>query len=119
MGIYDDVANIKAIKEHYYVDGDLKVFYLGMSQGTIQFFYALAKLDEAFFADNVHKFVALAPCTMTNTGGADESWYQEGLYKFPSLGVYSLFGPNWATEHVKICDELGQDVCASWACDFC
>ena len=32
MGIYDDVANIKAIKEH---SGAEKVFYLGWSQGTV------------------------------------------------------------------------------------
>jgi len=32
MGIYDDVANIKTIKEH---SGAEKVFYLGWSQGTV------------------------------------------------------------------------------------
>ena len=61
MGIYDDVSNIKAIKEY---SGAEKVFYLGMSQGTIQFYYALAKLDQEFFDNNVHKFVATAPCMM-------------------------------------------------------
>ena len=63
MGIYDDVANIKKMKE---VSGADKVFYIGYSQGTIQMFYALAhkNLEEEFFADSLHKFVAFAPCTV-------------------------------------------------------
>ena len=32
MGIYDDVANIKAIKQ---LTGHQKIFYLGYSQGTV------------------------------------------------------------------------------------
>lgn len=117
MGIYDDVANIKAIKAH---SGAEKVFYLGMSQGTLQFFYALAKLDEEFFANNVHKFVALAPCTMYNTGGAPESYYAEPMMRFPEVGVYSLYGPNWASDRVKVCDLAGQEVCdAVFGCEGC
>jgi len=61
MGIYDDVANIKTIKE---LSGAEKVFYLGYSQGTVQMFYALAHREEEFFKDSLHKFVALAPCTI-------------------------------------------------------
>ena len=63
MGIYDDVANIKEVKK---VSGVEKVFYIGYSQGTTQMFYALAheKLEEEFFADSMHKFVAFAPCTV-------------------------------------------------------
>jgi len=41
MGLYDDTANIKMMKE---VSGAEKVFYLGYSQGTIQMFYSLAHL---------------------------------------------------------------------------
>ena len=59
MGLYDDVANIKMIKEH---DGVDKVFYIGYSQGTVQMFYGLAKREKEFHAQNVHKVVQLAPC---------------------------------------------------------
>ena len=71
MGIYDDVANIKKMKEH---SGAEKVFYLGYSQGTVQMFYALSHLEEDFFVDNLYKFVALAPCTLCSQDGP-ESWW--------------------------------------------
>ncbi len=59
MGLYDDVANIKMIKEETGVD---KVFYVGYSQGTAQMFYSLSHLESQFYEDNVHKVVQLAPC---------------------------------------------------------
>lgn len=59
MGIYDDIANIKMIKEQSGVD---KVFYIGYSQGTIQMFYGLTKMEKTFHAQNVHKAVLMAPC---------------------------------------------------------
>ena len=43
MGLYDDPANIRMIKD---VTGVDKVFYLGYSQGTIQMFYGLAHLEQ-------------------------------------------------------------------------
>ena len=76
MGRYDDVANIKAIKEQTGAD---KIFYLGWSQGTVQMFYSLAHLEEDFFVDNLHKFVAFAPCTI-NTKDGPESYYENTLY---------------------------------------
>ena len=71
MGIYDDVANIKKMKE---VSGAEKVYYIGYSQGTIQMFYALAhkNLEEEFFADSLHKFIAFAPCTIAGEYENDE-----------------------------------------------
>ena len=54
MGLYDDPANIRMIKE---VTGVEKVFYLGYSQGTIQMFYGLAHLEEQYLADNIYKVV--------------------------------------------------------------
>ena len=50
MGIYDGVANIRMMKERTGAD---KVFYIGYSQGNVQMFYALTKLEESFFADNL------------------------------------------------------------------
>ena len=59
MGLYDDVANIKMIKEQAEVD---KIFYMGYSQGTTQMFYSLAHLDETFHKNNLYKAIMLAPC---------------------------------------------------------
>ena len=103
MGIYDSVANIRMMKER---TGAEKVFYIGYSQGNVQMFYALAHLEETFFVDNLYKFVALAPCTVTSSAGS-ESYVENTLYQFPSIGVYSMHGPNWDTEYQRICDELG------------
>ena len=71
MGIYDDVANIKAIKEH---SGAEKVFYLGWSQGTVQMFYALTHVEEEHLVDNMYKFVAFAPCTICPESGPESYW---------------------------------------------
>ena len=43
MGIYDDVANVKMIKEK---TGAAKIIYMGFSQGTTQILYGLAKKEE-------------------------------------------------------------------------
>ena len=59
MGLYDDPANIKMIKEQTGVE---KVFYLSYSQGTAQMFYGLAHMESEFHADNIYKVVQLAPC---------------------------------------------------------
>lgn len=59
MGLYDDVANIKAVKKAAGVD---KIFYIGYSQGTAQMFYGLSHLEDKFHADNLYKVVQLAPC---------------------------------------------------------
>jgi len=63
MGRYDDPAFISKVKE---VSGADKVYYIGYSQGGIQMFYGLSVLEEEFYADNLHMFIALAPCTIYN-----------------------------------------------------
>ena len=68
MGIYDDVANIKLIKE---VSGKDKIIYLGWSQGTTQILYGLAHMEEEFFADSLLKAVLFAPVTIPNSLGYD------------------------------------------------
>mmetsp|Transcript_14456 Transcript_14456/g.19596 ORF Transcript_14456/g.19596 Transcript_14456/m.19596 type:complete len:163 (+) Transcript_14456:274-762(+) len=114
MGRYDDVANIKAIKEH---SGANKVFYLGWSQGTAQMFYALAHLEESFLVDNLYKFVALAPCTICPPDGP-ESYYEDSLYEMPSIGVYDLYGPHWRRNYKKVC-KLSDDACDYGNCSDC
>ena len=54
MGLYDDTANITAIKE---ATGEDKIFYIGYSQGTMQMHYGLAHLESEFHAQNLHKVV--------------------------------------------------------------
>ena len=66
MGLFDDTANIRAIKELTQVD---KIFYLGYSQGTIQMLYGLAHLEEEFYDKNLHKVVLLAPCFVAGHQG--------------------------------------------------
>ena len=45
MGLYDDPANITAIKQE---TGEDKIFYIGYSQGTGQMHYGLSHLDDSF-----------------------------------------------------------------------
>ena len=61
MGLYDDTANIRKMKE---VTGEEKVFYIGYSQGTSQMFYALAHLEDSFFAEHLYKALMFAPCLL-------------------------------------------------------
>ena len=106
MGIYDDVALIRAIKEHSSAE---KVFFIGSSQGTVQMFYALAHREEEFFADNLHKFIALAPCTICPKQGP-ESYWEDVLYTLPEIDVYSLYGNR--SKHQSVCEEKGDEACA-------
>ena len=59
MGLYDDPANITAIKN---ATGEDKIFYLGYSQGTGQMHYGLSHIEDSFHSKNLHKVVHLAPC---------------------------------------------------------
>ena len=103
MGMYDDPAFIRKIKE---VSGAEKIYYVGYSQGSIQMFYGLSRLEEEFYADSLYKFIAMAPCTLAATIGP-ESDYEESLYRAPDIGVYSLYGgPNWESNYNKLCTEL-------------
>ena len=110
MGIYDDVANIKAMKKE---TGAEKVFYLGYSQGTVQMFYALSHLDSSFFADNLYKFLAFAPCTISPADGMPEEYNLGNLYDIQDLGIHSLYGHDerWVRDYERICDELGEEPC--------
>ena len=108
MGIYDDVANIKAIKKE---SGAEKVFYLGYSQGTVQMFYALAHLQD-FFEANLYKFLAFAPCTISPEDGSEDYWLGN-LYDIQDMGIYRLYGHDegWTQDYERICTELGEEAC--------
>ena len=98
MGIYDDVANIKMIKEK--TDNE-RVIYLGWSQGSTQMFYGLSKMEEEFYADSLIKAVMLAPCTILETQSFD--YNIDGLFRYQDLGVYNINGPNWQENLPDLC----------------
>ena len=58
MGTYDLPAALTTVLQ---VSGKEKATIVGFSQGASQTFYALAKHQD-FYADKLHRFVALAPC---------------------------------------------------------
>jgi hypothetical protein len=91
-----------------------KGFYIGYSQGTVQMFYALAHREEEILASKLHGVLQFAPCTICPEprGEDDETWLYDGLYSFPEVGVYDLYGPDYyPDEYDRICDELGADAC--------
>ena len=109
MGLYDDKANIKLVKEK---SGKDKVIWVGWSQGTTQLLYGLAKekqTSDTFFADSLSRAVLLTPCTVTNTLGYD--WYVNGMFKYQQMGVYNIYGPNWESHKEKLCAELDEEHC--------
>ena len=52
----------------------------------------------------LHKAVLLAPCVRFQIEGLDESYFEQGLYKFPQAGIHSLFGPEWDKDLKRICE---------------
>ena len=79
MGLYDDRANIEAIKN---VSGEDKIFYVGYSQGTIQMHYALTHDDDSFFGNNLHKIVNLAPCFVVNAPDIMRMYFDHTVMHF-------------------------------------
>ena len=67
--------------------------YIGYSQGTIQMLYALAHLEEEFFADNLNQFVALAPCTLS--GSSDRATYENSTFVYADYGIYA-YKTDWS-----------------------
>ena len=98
MGKYDDVANVKFIKERT----GKKVSYVGVSQGTVQMFYGLAHKEESFFADSLHKVIALAPCFATDPAFPpiceDEECLTDLMQSYDEKGIYAAFGPGFSSE---------------------
>ena len=108
MGVYDDRANITAIKA---ATGEDKIFYIGYSQGTGQMHYGLTHDDNGYYGENLHKIVHMAPCFVMNAPDAMKLYYTETVAKMESKGFYSINGPNWDTELPQICDEFGKVIC--------
>ena len=100
MGLYDDVSNIKFIKERT----GKKVSYVGVSQGTVQMFYALSTIEEDFLKDNLFTFAAIDPCTIDVSEG--NRLYEDGLFHFSEYGIYAFGGPNWEQDQETICSNF-------------
>ena len=121
MGLYDDAALIKKMNEvSDHPSG--KSFFIGYSQGTIQMLYGLAHREEEFFADNLHKAVLFAPCTVQSQWGNVSRW-EDGTFEFPSVGVHSMFTKaNWkkGKKNLKtICREFDNWTCNNEKCNDC
>ena len=107
MGVYDDTANINMIKQK---TGKDKIFYIGYSQGTVQMFYGLIKKGKEI-SDNLHKYVALAPCTVAGESTIVHD-YENTLFRLQDLGIYATYNtPSWNHDLKRACKELSLEYC--------
>ena len=82
-------------------------------------FYGLAHREEKFFADALHKFIALAPCTISPEQG-QESYWEQVLYSLPEIDVHALYGSRQSLHLEHICSKLGEKACKYAAsCESC
>ena len=105
MGLYDSITNVKFVKEKT----GKQVSFIGVSQGTVQMFYALSKLEDEFLGDALWTFAAIDPCTIQLDEGQDVYW--DGLFHFKDYGITAFNGPNWKQDEKTICDNFSQAVC--------
>ena len=106
MGEYDIPAMIDLIIQK---TGKPKVTYLGYSMGTTQMFFGLTQLQHDYYADKLHKFIALAPCIYLNERTYND--YTYGIGALRNLGIYVMNGPNWEQDKKLICKYLGPSAC--------
>ena len=93
MGMYDDPANISAVKA---ATGSDKITYVGYSQGTIQMHYALSHDDKGFYADNLHRVIQLAPCFYPNVPDLILPFVNGGVMRLGDFGITHLGDtPSW------------------------
>lgn len=72
-------------------------------------FYALAHLEDSFFAENMFTFVALDPCTIDVSEGTHI--YEDGLFHLADYGIYAFNGPTWDQDIKTICDNFDEEIC--------
>ena len=115
FGLYDDLANIKMMKEKSGAD---KVYYIGYSQGTTQIFYGLAHREKDF-VEHLAKAVMFAPCGINEDYGLPYSYWRDTLFKFPSHDVHYLYGAGGEANTAKICAEMSKEACEVATCSDC
>ena len=108
LGLYDDSAMIRKIQEE---TQQSKVNYIGYSMGTTQMFYGLTQREEDFYAENLNKFIALAPCVYFEHTEYDQ--YVNGYGEYRKLGINVIYGPNWEQHTKDICANMSEDWCHS------
>ena len=65
-------------------------------------FYGLVK--KSSIGESLHKYVALAPCSITTSGNPVP---EDTLYKLLDWGIYALYNtPTWAEDIEKICSMM-------------
>jgi len=101
MGQYDGVANVTKVKEETGAD---KILYLGYSQGTTQMFYGLSKYEESFYADNLLKFAAFAPCI--RFAQDNKRVWERSIFRYDNLGIYHEGGLDQIENSKKICTHI-------------
>ena len=103
MAQYDVPTLVRRVKA---MTGMRKIFYIGRGQGADAMFFALAD-PKSTIKEDLHKFVALAPCLEENDPNhPDEKYFEDGLYRFPEFGIHVLHGKDWANNLKKICDNF-------------
>ena len=80
-------------------------------------FYGLSHIEESFLQDNLIKFIALAPCSISTgvllpNGDIDHSAYEGSSFHYHELGIYDIMGPNWDTSLKTGCDTFGDVWCS-------
>ena len=108
---------VRRVKE---MTGMRKIFYIGYSQGTVQMFYGLSHIEESFLQDNLIKFIALAPCSISTgvvdkEGNVDHRAYEGSTFRYHELGIYNVMGPNWETSLKTGCDNFGDEWCGYYS----
>jgi hypothetical protein len=59
-------------------------------------FIALIKNKDTDIASSLHKYVALAPCTVA--AGYTAKDYEDTLFKLEGMGIYALYNtPTWTS----------------------
>ena len=59
-------------------------------------FIALIKNKDTDIAGSLHKYVALAPCSVA--AGDTRQDYEATLFKLEEMGIYAIYNtPNWPT----------------------
>ena len=83
--------------------------------------YALAKMEEEFFADNLKQFISLCPCTLS--GDSDRAEYADSTFMYEGIGVYAYKldwddgGAGYQKDCQIVCDKLDAAACSDY-CDY-
>ena len=66
-------------------------------------------MQDTFYGEKLHKFVALAPCIYLNERSFND--YQYGIGALRNLGIWVMNGPTWEEDKKTICRYLGPSAC--------